>query len=53
MDSKLYVTKIITGRDRRVKKIIRRTFEKTRTEPVEEYEMIGTDDRFPIWKNMK
>ncbi|MGI0060917.1 MAG: hypothetical protein ACREBA_00520 [Nitrosotalea sp.] len=53
MDSKLYVTKIITGGDRRVKKIIRRVFEKTKAEPVEQYEMIGTDGKLPIWKNMK
>ncbi|MGI0061726.1 MAG: hypothetical protein ACREBA_04655 [Nitrosotalea sp.] len=50
MDSRLYVTKIITGRDRRVKKIIKRVFEKSKGEPVEQYEMIGTDGKLPIWK---
>ncbi len=52
-DSKLSVIKIITGKDRHVKKVTRLVFEGTRADPAEQYEMIGMDDTLPIWKNMK
>lgn len=51
--SKLSVIKIITGRDRHVKKVIRRVFEGTKADPVEEHDMIGIDGNIPIWKDMQ
>ncbi|MDE1827097.1 MAG: hypothetical protein KGH83_05860 [Thaumarchaeota archaeon] len=49
-DSKLSVIKITTGRDRHVKKVIKRVFDATSADPVEEHEMIGVDGKLPIWK---
>ncbi|MGI0088574.1 MAG: hypothetical protein ACREBI_11550 [Nitrosotalea sp.] len=48
--SKLSVIKIIAGKDRHVKKVIRRVFEEAKSDPVEQYEMIGIDGGLPIWK---
>ncbi len=51
-DSKLSVIKIITGKDRRVKKVTRLVFEGTKATPVEQYEMIGVDGTLPIRKEV-
>lgn len=51
-DSKLSVIKIITGKDRHVKKVTRLVFEGTKATPVEQYEMIGVDGTLPIWKEV-
>ena len=48
--SKLSVIKIITGKDRHVKKVTRLVFEGTKATPEEQYEMVGTDGSLPIWK---
>ena len=48
--SKLSVIKIITGKDRHVEKVIKRVFDTTKADPVEEHEMIGIDGKLPIWK---
>gem|GEM_PF-5813503 len=51
-DSKLDVIKIVTGRDGLVQKIVKRVFDKTKSDPVEEYDMVGVDGKIPIWKKM-
>ncbi|MDE1863608.1 MAG: hypothetical protein KGI33_11955 [Thaumarchaeota archaeon] len=49
-DSKLYVTKIVPGRNDEVYRIRRLVFETTRASPIEEYEMAGIDGSRPVWK---
>jgi hypothetical protein len=48
--SELSVVKIVTGKDRHVKKVTRLVFEGTKADPAEQYEMIGIDGTLPIWK---
>ncbi len=47
--SRLYVIKIVTGRDGQVKEIVKRVFDK-KTDPVEEYEVIGIVGRSQFGK---
>ncbi len=50
--SRLSVIKITAGRDMHVEKVTRLVFERPRTDPVEQYEMAGTDGNIPIWKEI-
>ncbi|MDE1863016.1 MAG: hypothetical protein KGI33_08900 [Thaumarchaeota archaeon] len=53
IDSKLLVTKIITGRNKRATKIVKLVFGKTKSTQEEEYEMVGIDGKVPIWKKQE
>ncbi|MGI0062340.1 MAG: hypothetical protein ACREBA_07795 [Nitrosotalea sp.] len=51
-NSKLFVIKMMVGRDMHVKKVTRLVFEKPQATPVKQYEMIGIDGILPIWKEI-